>query len=480
MTGKAQEATASGMKKSLGLWHYFSMGFGAIIGTGWIILVGDWMEIGGGPIAALLAFAVGALILFPVGAAFGELSAAIPISGGTVEFIDRAFGFRVSYIASWFLILGNAILCPWESIAIASLIGEFIPALKSIPLYTIMGATVYLPTLLIAVAVSGYIIYMNYRGVEQAAWLQSGMTKILLLGMLTIFIISLFKGSPSNILPVFQASESSSTFFLGFLQVLVMTPFFYSGFETIPQQAEEAEEGINYKKFGAIIGLALLSSGIFYIIVIMAYGTLLPWCEFIKIPFPAFNSLNLIGLGFFGKFMLFAAMCGIISTLNAFFIASTRIMVGMSRKGQLPSALSKLHPTYRTPLYGTILMGVLTIAGPFFGKNLLIPLTNVVSLALITACLLVACATMKLRFSESNLKRPYKVPGGLVGIWFAILASATVLLLLIIPTSPAALDWPLEWLIVLGWVALGCFLMLFQNKRHRGQEISDAVQGKCT
>ena len=121
-------------------------------------------------------------------------------------------------------------------------------------------------------------------------------------------------------------------------------------------------------------------------------------------------------------------------------------------------------------------MGVLTIAGPFFGKNLLVPLTNVVSFALITACFLVACATMKLRFSEPNLKRPYKVPGGLVGIWFAIIASAAVLLLIIIPTSPAALDWPLEWLIVLVWIVLGCILMLFQSKRDVKQRISEAVK----
>lgn len=454
-----------GMKKSMGLWHYFSMGFGAIIGTGWIILVGDWMEIGGGPVVALLAFGVGAAILYPVGATFGELSAAIPVSGGTVEFIDRAFGFRLSFIASWFLILGNATLCPWESIAVASLIGEFVPALKTMPLYSIMGATVYLPSLFIAVVISGCIIYMNYRGVEQAAWLQSGMTKVLLAGMIVVLTVSIFRGSSSNLMPVFQASRSTPSFLFGFLQVLVLTPFFYSGFETIPQQAEEAEKGINYKIFGAIIGLALLTSGLFYVVVIASYGAILPWSEFIGIEFPAFNSLNKAGMNFLSKFMLFAAMCGIISTLNAFFAASTRIMIGMSRKGQLPSALSILHPTYRTPLHATILMGALTLAGPFFGPNILVPLTNVVSLALITACFLVACATLKLRFSEPNLERPYKVPCGLFGIGFAILISATIFLLIIIPASPAALTWPLEWLIVFAWIAIGCIVMLFQRKK---------------
>ena len=73
---------AGGMKKTLSIWNFFTIGFGAIIGTGWVLLVGDWMVIGGGPIAAMIAFAIGAVFLLPIGAVFGELTAAIPISGG--------------------------------------------------------------------------------------------------------------------------------------------------------------------------------------------------------------------------------------------------------------------------------------------------------------------------------------------------------------------------------------------------------------
>ena len=32
-----------GMKKTLSLWNFFTIGFGAIIGTGWVLQVGDWM-----------------------------------------------------------------------------------------------------------------------------------------------------------------------------------------------------------------------------------------------------------------------------------------------------------------------------------------------------------------------------------------------------------------------------------------------------
>ena len=37
-----------GMKKTLSLWNFFTIGFGAIIGTGWVLQVGDWMVVGGG------------------------------------------------------------------------------------------------------------------------------------------------------------------------------------------------------------------------------------------------------------------------------------------------------------------------------------------------------------------------------------------------------------------------------------------------
>ena len=135
-----------GMKKTLSLWNFFTIGFGAIIGTGWVLQVGDWMVVGGGPVPAMIAFLLGAIFLVPVGAVFGELTAAIPISGGIVEYVDRSFGRTLSYITGWLLALGNGILCPWEAIAISTLVSEMLGSLpglewlRAVKLYTILGA----------------------------------------------------------------------------------------------------------------------------------------------------------------------------------------------------------------------------------------------------------------------------------------------------------------------------------------------------
>ena len=224
------------MQKTLTIWNYFTIGFGAIIGTGWVLQVGDWMVKGGGPVAAIIAFIIGGLFFLPIGAVFGELTAAIPISGGIIEYVDRSFGSTVSYLTGWLLALGTGIICPWETIAISTLVsemfGQLFPVLRSVKLYNIFGADVYLWPTLIALAFAGYVIFLNFKGASATAKLQAFLTKALLCGMVLAMIIALFVGSPSNALPLFQQVTdapagsgnftSAGGFFAGILSVLVI------------------------------------------------------------------------------------------------------------------------------------------------------------------------------------------------------------------------------------------------------------------
>lgn len=436
------------MKKTLSLWNYFTIGFGAIIGTGWVLLVGDWMIIGGGPTAAIIAFAIGALFLLPIGAVFGELASAIPISGGVVEYADRTFGSKVSYFTGWLLTLGNGILCPWEAIAISTLLsekfGEFFPILRSIKLYTVMGADVYLIPTIISICFAVYVIFLNFKGASSAAKLQSFLTKALLTGMVLAMGISIVKGGPNNIRPVFDkvAGAKANNIFEGIISVLVMTPFFYSGFDTIPQQAEEAAKDLNWNKFGKIISTALIASGVFYIICIYSFGSIIPWTKFVKSSIPALSCLKSINM-FLYILMLSIATLGPMGPMNSFFGASTHIMLAMGRKGQLPKSFAKLNPKSGTPVTSNILMSILTLAGPFLGKKMLVPLTNVSALAFIFSCTMVSFACLKMRRTEPNLKRPFKVPGGKLGITAACAAGCIIIGLLVVPQSPAALK-PVE------------------------------------
>ncbi|WP_035425318.1 APC family permease [Atopobium fossor] len=472
-----QAEAAGGMKKELSLFNFFTIGFGAIIGTGWVLLVGNWMVMGGGPIPAMIAFALGALFLVPIGMVFGELTAAIPISGGIIEYVDRTYGRKLGFLTGWMLLLGNAPLCPWEAIAISTLLtdrfAEF-PALawlRSVKLYTLLGADVYLWPTVIALGFAVLVIFLNFRGAGAAAKLSSFLTKALLAGMILAMVISFATGSPSHALPVFSqvsntaGGDTTATSLLGgIVAVLVMTPFFYAGFDTIPQQAEEASEGLDWKKFGIIPALALLASGGFYLICIYAFGTIIDWHDFVIPAVPALAVLERINL-FFYIAMLIIATLGPLGPMNAFFGASTRLMLALGRKQMLPESFAQIDPQTGAPKTANYVLAGLTLIGPFLGRNMLVPLTNVASLGFIFACTMAGFACLKLRKTEPDLKRPYKVNGGMAGILAAICAGLIIIALMVVPFSPAALN-TIEWAITISWVVVGFVILLaFGSKK---------------
>ena len=472
-----QEASAGGMKKELTLWNFFTIGFGAIIGTGWVLLVGDWMVLGGGPVPAMIAFAIGAILLVPIGMVFGELTAAIPISGGIIEYVERTFGRKLGFITGWMLLLGNAPLCPWEAIAISKLLttrfAEFpvLAWLRSVKLYTILGADVYLWPTVIALGFAVLVIFLNLKGAGAAAKLSSFLTKALLAGMILAMVISFMTGSPSNAMPVFSqvtdaagGNATTATSLLGgVIAVLVMTPFFYAGFDTIPQQAEEASDNIDWKKFGLIPAIALLAAGVFYLICIYSFGSIIDWHEFVRSSVPALAVLERVNL-FFYIAMLIIATLGPLGPMNSFFGASTRLMLALGRKGMLPESFAEIDPNSGVPKQAVIVMGALTLIGPFLGNNMLIPLTSVASLGFVFACTMAGLACWKLRKTEPDLPRPYTVNGGMFGIGAAILAGALIIALMVVPMSPAALK-PIEWAITIAWIAIGFVILGITGKK---------------
>ena len=478
-----KEASAGGMKKELTLFNFFTIGFGAIIGTGWVLLVGDWMVLGGGPVPAMIAFALGAILLVPIGMVFGELTAAIPISGGIIEYVERTVGRKSGFITGWMLLLGNAPLCPWEAIAISTLLtdrfAEF-PALawlRSVKLYTILGADVYLWPTVIALGFAVLVIFLNLRGAGAAAKLSSFLTKALLGGMVLAMVISFMTGSPDNAMPVFSqvtdaaggSSTTATSLLGGIVAVLVMTPFFYAGFDTIPQQAEAASENIDWKKFGLIPAIALLASGVFYLICIYSFGSIIDWHEFVRSSVPALAVLQRINLLFYVA-MLIIATLGPLGPMNSFFGASSRLMLAMGRKQMLPADFAEIDPNSGVPKKAVVVMGALTLIGPFLGRNMLVPLTNVASLGFVFACTMAGVACWKLRRTEPDLPRPYKVNGGKFGIACAIAAGLVIIGLMVVPFSPAALK-PIEWAITIAWVAIGfAILTIFGSKRAKARK----------
>lgn len=443
------------LDKVMSIKDFFSVGFGAMVGVGWVIVVGDWVARAGGPLGAIIAFLIGGMMLLPITFSYGEMTAAMPVAGGEIAFTYRAFGTTASFYTGWFLAFAYTLLCPWEAIAIGKLVGNLLPFLKTMPLYEIMGFTIYGPLLAISLAVAVAVVWMNIVGMEKAAKFQTFLTYFLMCTSALFIVTGIFKGHAANLSPVIGTGKAGLG---GVVAVLAITPFFFSGFDTIPQAAEESSEGMDYNDLGKVLSMAVFAGIIFYALAILAVSMVMPWGEMVGLDFPAADAIKTVS-PLVGNIVLLGALAGLLTTFNSFFIASTRVLFGLGRAKMLPDTFGKVSKG-GTPITAVIFVGVLTVVGPFVGSALILALVDCGSLAFMLAWLLVCMAAVKCRKVMPNMPRPYKMPGGLLTGYISVLTATIFTLVLVIPGSPGALG-GLEWAIFGGWGLIGviCYSM---------------------
>jgi amino acid transporter len=136
----------------------------------------------------------------------------------------------------------------------------------------------------------------------------------------------------------------------------------------------------------------------------------------------------------------------------------------MARDGLLPAWLADVHPRYKTPYKAVLLIGMFSFLAPLFGRQILVWCINAGGFAVVIAFGIVAASFLMLRRREPAMERPYRVGYGKVVGWLALLMSC-LLLLVYLPGTPAALVWPYEWGILIGWGALGLVMWLGRARR---------------
>lgn len=461
-----------GLSKRLKPFDLFTVGFGAIIGVGWVLVIGNWVNMGGGPLVTVMSFLFGALCLYPIARIFGALSVAMPVAGGAFVYTLRAFGRKSAFVTGWLLTLAYVMMCPWEVIAIGQLAESLFPALATVPLYTIGEDTIYLPTLCLCLCVALSVVFINYLGIDKVTKLQKFLVIVLLAISAMILVVASVLGSVGNLTPLFTQTPENPTgnMLVGFIAVLSMAPFFYAGFDTIVQGVEEVSSSANKRFVGSLSAKAVCIAGVFYALIISAVCMTMPWQEMLPLTLPAAEVFSIgLGLDFMKVIVIVGAFCGIVTTLNSFYIAGARLMLSMGRSGLIPSAFSRVHSRYHTPTISNIFIGILTIAGSFLSKGLLLPIVNVCSFGYIFAWFAVSLSGLRIR-KMLSVEFPYPISKSLNIV--AIFLSFSMMLLLVVPGSPGALTWPLEISIVIVWLILGILAyMMMNHNRDRLKEV---------
>ncbi len=364
------------LARKLRVVDYFTLGWGTMVGVGWLVVMDDWL-LRGGVLGGILGFAIGGALLLPIGYVYGQLVVAMPDAAGEVAYTAKVFPPSVSFATGWMMILAYFIVCPWEAVAVGRIAGYIFPPLDSMELYRVAGRPVYLPHLIIGLALTGLLTLLNYRGIRLSATFQNWTA----FGTLALFVVfvgfGVTKGSTRNFPPLFTHGG-----FVSVLLVLQIVPYFMTGYESVVKVAEEAGSEFRERGFFKAIWMAIVVGILFYTIVIAAVGYVAPWRQLTNEKFmTAVAFEHAVGSRWIVSVILAAALLSLFKVFNGNFVAASRLLFAMGRRGLVDRRVAQVHPRNQTPSTAVIWIGLATAACMFLGDAILVPITEVGSVA---------------------------------------------------------------------------------------------------
>ena len=440
--------------KVLGNWDVLALGFGAMIGFGWVVLTGDWIG-SAGTLGAVLAMTAGGVIMGVVGLTYAELTAAMPKAGGEHNFLLRGMGPRWSFIGSWGIVGGYVTIVAFEAVALPRTALYLFPDLNQVKLWDVAGSEVYLTWALVGAIAAVVITTVNILGVKFASVAQTFVVVLLLIIGLMLVFGSFTGGSIENMQPLITGGTA------GFFAVLVVVPFLFVGFDVIPQSAEEVN--VPARQIGRLVVIAVVLATIWYLITIVTTSSAMPAGELAEADIATADAFGaMFGNDVMAKLLIAGGIAGILTSWNSLLLGASRLMYSMARSGMLPAWFGKLHPRFRTPINALLFIGGLSFIAPFLGEAMLVWLVDSGSPSIVIAYLLVSVVFLVLRRREPQMDRPLRVggigKGGLL-IGGAAVVLCTGLLSLYLPGMPAFLDVQ-PWILFGAWWILGLFFLL--------------------
>ena len=430
------------LARKLRVVDYFALGWGTMVGVGWLVVMDDWL-LRGGPLGGVLGFAIGGTLLLPIGYVYGRLVTAMPDAAGEVAYTAKVFPRSVSFGTGWMMMLAYFIVCPWEAVAVGKIAAYIFPVLDSLQLYSIAGRPIYLPHVVIGLGLTAILTVLNYRGIRLSAIFQNWTS----FGTLALFVIfvacGVSKGSPQNLPPLFTHSA-----FVSILLVIQIVPYFMTGFESVVKGAEEASPEFRSGGFLKAIWMAIIVGILFYTIVIAAVGYVAPWRELTGERFmTAVAFERAVGSRWIVRVILAAALLSLLKVFNGNLIAASRLLFAMGRRGLVDERVAMIHPRNQTPSVAVICVGLGTAACMFLGDAILVPISEVGSVAS-AAGWLAACAAYY-QMGPAPRERLIAATGALIGL--------LMILMKIVPFVPGHFS-KYEWLALGIWLSLGVAL----------------------
>jgi len=452
--------TKHGLKRNLKKLDTLALSFGAMVGWSWVALATDIIG-RGGSLGGIIGTVIVGIIILAIGLIYAELASAMPDVGGEHVYSHRALGGTGAFICTWSIVFVYIAVCAFEAVALPSVLTGLFPDLGNVSLWSVKGSNVYLELALIGAGTSIIITLVNIRGIKLAAIIQTVVVGVILLAGIMLVVGISSSGQIANMEPMYVGGIG------GMLAAMALVPFMMTGFDVIPQAAEEID--LPPRKIGILLVTSIVFAVSWYIMIELAVASLLT-DEGRKSADIGTIAAAEAAFGEKGKILLLiAGLAGILTSWNSFLIGGSRAIFAMAEDGMLPAFLAKVHPKYKTPSNAIWFIGILSALAPLLGRTSLVWFVDAGSFSLMIAYFLVVISFIVLRKREPEMNRPFRAPGGLLIGGFGVLASLGMASLYL-PGMPAALVWPQEWIMVLAWFVLGALSYWFVYLPYKKQK----------
>ncbi|MBA3429064.1 MAG: APC family permease, partial [Actinobacteria bacterium] len=366
-----------------------------------------------------VVFVITGFFFFCTAASYAEATAMFPEAGGSSSFARRAFNEFWSFFAAWAGMLTYTVTIAISAFFVPHYIGgvfEFAEWLKTSP-GDIIAACVVI-SLLAAVNVFGA---KESTGINVTLAVVDFLTQLLLVMIGAVIILS-----PEQL--VNNVELGTAPTWDNFILAIPIGMLAYTGIETVSNMAEEAKDETTTIP-AAINRVRIAVFAIYFTLPAIALSALpvtqtdgkyetqlgLTEEEGGFAGDPVLGVVKSMDLGIFQGATevyvgLLAATILFLAT-NAGIIGVSRLVYSMGIHRQMPDALRRLHPRFRTPWIGILVFSGAAIVLILPGQETL--LGSVYSFGALLSFTMAHASVARLRAKRTDIVRPYRGPGNM-------------------------------------------------------------------
>ena len=475
------EAKGEQLRRVLGPWALTALGIGAVIGAGIFVATGEAAKTKAGP-ALMVSYVLAGFVCLLAALCYAEFAAMTPVAGSAYTYAYTTLGEIFAWIIGWDLMLEYAVAAASVATGWSGYFSNFLKLFKiTIPdaynnapvaykegSFEPTSAIINLPAVIIVLLLTAVLV----KGIKESANMNAVLVAIKLGAVVFVILAGAAFINPANWEPFAPYGWTGINFFgfqvhgqhtekgapLGMIAGAAIIFFAYIGFDAVSTQAEESKNPQRDMPIGIIGSLVICT--ILYIGVVVVLTGMVKYDQ-LDTKAAVSEAFAQVGMGWAQWLIAPAAIAGLTSVTLVSLLGSARVLMAMSRDGLLPPFFSTIHPSFKTPAKGTMVVGVcVALMAGLLPLDALLELTNIGTLF---AFAVVCGAVLVMRYTNPTAPRPFKVP--LVPVIPVLGVLSCVLLMLSLPAQ--------NWYRLIGWMAVGLLIYFAYSRQH-------SVLGKVT